>query len=178
MDDLLIEILSRRPVKSLLRFKSVCRNWNVIIQNPRFVTRHLNQYRYHPGNNRVLVHSVRHLDIETYNSAFKLFSSSSSSAVGGGLEEEETGDKIILPNVAVNVALYSLAYDSWRQVLCGISNPPTTSPGLSALIIPWNVQEVAQLIVYDSDLVALARATREKKAKNISQDDGKVVSSI
>lgn len=46
------------------------------------------------------------------------------------------------------------------------------------MIIPWNVQEVAQLIVYDSDLVALARATREKKAKNISQDDGKVVSSI
>lgn len=41
---------------------------------------------------------------------------------------QQTGEKIILPDVAVNVALYSLAYDSWRQVLCGISNPPTTSP--------------------------------------------------
>ncbi|KAM7509595.1 hypothetical protein LguiA_020048 [Lonicera macranthoides] len=71
----------------------MCRNWFVIIQNPRFVTRHLHQYQYqyqyHPGNNCVLVHSVRHLDIETYNSAFKLFSSSSSSAVGGGLGEGE-----------------------------------------------------------------------------------------
>ncbi|KAL3646168.1 hypothetical protein CASFOL_011348 [Castilleja foliolosa] len=39
-EDVTIEILSRLPVKSLLRFKSVCRSWNAIINNPTFVSKH------------------------------------------------------------------------------------------------------------------------------------------
>ncbi|XP_021860607.2 F-box protein At5g49610-like [Spinacia oleracea] len=35
-DDLTIEILVRLPIKSLLRFKSVCKNWYSLFKNPSF----------------------------------------------------------------------------------------------------------------------------------------------
>ncbi|KAF0931931.1 hypothetical protein E2562_007115 [Oryza meyeriana var. granulata] len=41
-NDLLIsEVLSRLPVKSLLRFRSVCRSWHDAMADPTFVRRHL-----------------------------------------------------------------------------------------------------------------------------------------
>ncbi|XP_058185596.1 F-box/kelch-repeat protein At3g17530-like [Rhododendron vialii] len=39
-EDLLMEILWRLPVKSLLQFKSVCKNWYALIQNPDFIYLH------------------------------------------------------------------------------------------------------------------------------------------
>ncbi|KAI8548102.1 hypothetical protein RHMOL_Rhmol07G0246200 [Rhododendron molle] len=38
--DLLMEILSRLPVKSLLQWKSVSKSWYVLIQNPSFISLH------------------------------------------------------------------------------------------------------------------------------------------
>ncbi|XP_057970857.1 F-box protein CPR1-like [Malania oleifera] len=42
-EELLIEILSRLPVKSLVRFNSVCRSWKTLIQSPSFVSAHLSR---------------------------------------------------------------------------------------------------------------------------------------
>ncbi|KAH7845378.1 hypothetical protein Vadar_001337 [Vaccinium darrowii] len=39
-EDLLMEILWRLPVKTLLQFKSVCKNWYALIQNPSFIYLH------------------------------------------------------------------------------------------------------------------------------------------
>ncbi|GFP96390.1 putative F-box protein at3g17490 [Phtheirospermum japonicum] len=39
-EDVIVEILSRLPVNSLLRFKSVCKSWNAIINDPMFVSKH------------------------------------------------------------------------------------------------------------------------------------------
>ncbi|KAK4489385.1 hypothetical protein RD792_005194 [Penstemon davidsonii] len=36
IDDLLKDILLRLPIKSLIRFKSVCKHWQTLIKNPRF----------------------------------------------------------------------------------------------------------------------------------------------
>ncbi|XP_021750762.1 F-box protein CPR30-like isoform X3 [Chenopodium quinoa] len=41
--EILSEILSRLPVKSLLRFISVCKFWNSLIKSPNFIKSHLNQ---------------------------------------------------------------------------------------------------------------------------------------
>lgn len=40
-EDAVIEILLRLPVKSLLRFKSVCKFWYSLIENPSFISKHL-----------------------------------------------------------------------------------------------------------------------------------------
>ncbi|XVF62731.1 hypothetical protein PTKIN_Ptkin09bG0031600 [Pterospermum kingtungense] len=40
--DVIIEILSRLPVKSLCRFKCVCKLWQFLISHPKFVRRHIN----------------------------------------------------------------------------------------------------------------------------------------
>ncbi|XP_059284033.1 F-box/kelch-repeat protein At3g23880-like [Lycium ferocissimum] len=41
-EDLDRNILVRLPVKSLLRFKCVCKNWYTLIKNPNFIKEHLN----------------------------------------------------------------------------------------------------------------------------------------
>uniref|UniRef100_A0A803LRF5 F-box domain-containing protein n=2 Tax=Chenopodium quinoa TaxID=63459 RepID=A0A803LRF5_CHEQI len=41
--EMITEILLRLPVKSLLRFKCVCKFWNSIIKTPNFIKLHLNQ---------------------------------------------------------------------------------------------------------------------------------------
>ncbi|CAI9784455.1 unnamed protein product [Fraxinus pennsylvanica] len=40
-EEITIEILSRLPVKSLLRFKCVCKTWFSIIQDPKFIDMHM-----------------------------------------------------------------------------------------------------------------------------------------
>ncbi|XP_058215925.1 putative F-box/kelch-repeat protein At3g17570 [Rhododendron vialii] len=44
-----IEILSRLPVKSLLRFKSVCKAWYALIKSPDFISQHLTQSTLNPS---------------------------------------------------------------------------------------------------------------------------------
>lgn len=38
--DITSEILLRLPAKSLLRFKSVCKTWHDLIENPSFIDKH------------------------------------------------------------------------------------------------------------------------------------------
>ncbi|KAE8021690.1 hypothetical protein FH972_007560 [Carpinus fangiana] len=40
-EDVIMEILSRLPVKWLLRFKCVCKSWYALITNPDFINKHL-----------------------------------------------------------------------------------------------------------------------------------------
>jgi F-box interacting protein len=40
-EDVIIEILSRLPVKWLLRYKCVCKSWYALITNPDFINKHL-----------------------------------------------------------------------------------------------------------------------------------------
>ncbi|XP_008442746.2 F-box protein CPR1-like [Cucumis melo] len=41
VSDVVIQILSKLPPESLLRFKSVCKSWYVLINDPKFVAKHL-----------------------------------------------------------------------------------------------------------------------------------------
>ncbi|WMV59182.1 hypothetical protein MTR67_052567 [Solanum verrucosum] len=47
-EDLIREILLRLPVKSLLRFKRICKNWYTLIKNPSFIREHLNFSKNNP----------------------------------------------------------------------------------------------------------------------------------
>ncbi|GMI79444.1 hypothetical protein like AT3G06240 [Hibiscus trionum] len=40
-EEVILKILNRLPVKSLLRFRSVCKSWNSLISHPSFISAHL-----------------------------------------------------------------------------------------------------------------------------------------
>ncbi|KAF0911952.1 hypothetical protein E2562_012766 [Oryza meyeriana var. granulata] len=42
---MVLEVLTRLPVKPLLRFKTVCRSWRAAISSPSFVAAHLRRQR-------------------------------------------------------------------------------------------------------------------------------------
>ena len=54
-EDIVTEILLRLPVKSLVRFRCVCRSWLLLIQSRRFVDLHL---RLAKGNERILIYQI------------------------------------------------------------------------------------------------------------------------
>ncbi|CAL5434883.1 unnamed protein product [Camellia sinensis] len=59
-EDVVNEILSRLPVKSLLRFKYVYRYWYTLIKSPDFISKHFNQEN---NNGRLLVqHYISDID--------------------------------------------------------------------------------------------------------------------
>ncbi|KAL6124528.1 hypothetical protein ACLB2K_077040 [Fragaria x ananassa] len=64
-DDLLIDILSRLPVKTLVRFRCVCKSWRVLISDSHLVTTHLRR-----SNRRRLLFSLapyQSIDIRALN---------------------------------------------------------------------------------------------------------------
>ncbi|XP_059670633.1 putative F-box protein At3g10430 [Cornus florida] len=66
-EDVTVEILSRLPVKSLMRFGGVCRYWYTIIRNSSFITKH---HDHHNNNVHLL---VQYYNFDTEKFAFSLF---------------------------------------------------------------------------------------------------------
>lgn len=63
-EDLLMDILSRIPVKPLLRFKSVSKHWHALIQNPNFIS-----LRRDRAESKDCISIVRRLNTYTFRSA-------------------------------------------------------------------------------------------------------------
>ncbi|KAM7497932.1 hypothetical protein LguiA_022346 [Lonicera macranthoides] len=63
--EVLNEIITRLPVKSLLRCTSVCKSWYSLIASPKFITTHLN--RNNNSNNHLLIRNfVNSFDYSVY----------------------------------------------------------------------------------------------------------------
>lgn len=87
-DDVIVEILLRLPVKTLLRFKSVCKLWRALIGSERFIKQ---QYTWESNQERLLIRHYRP-DEERY--AYALYSDKMLSAY------EEPDHLQIPPSVA------------------------------------------------------------------------------
>src|ERR1044072_4289426 len=57
--DLIVDILVRLPVKSLLRFKSVCKPWLSLISHPQFAKSHFD-LALSPPTHRLLLKRINH----------------------------------------------------------------------------------------------------------------------
>ncbi|KAK9707279.1 hypothetical protein RND81_07G186100 [Saponaria officinalis] len=51
-ENLIVEILSWLPVRTLLQFKTVCKQWYSIIKSPHFISKHLRNYYDNNDNQR------------------------------------------------------------------------------------------------------------------------------
>lgn len=70
-DEIIADVLSRLPVKSLMRFRCVCKSWRTLISNPQFIKMHLNRVNQDVNGccKRVLLSSLplRSVDYEARN---------------------------------------------------------------------------------------------------------------
>ncbi|CAI9782112.1 unnamed protein product [Fraxinus pennsylvanica] len=58
-EDVIVVILSRLPVKALLRFKCVCTRWRSLISSSFFASLHLDRSIANPARHSLLVHELR-----------------------------------------------------------------------------------------------------------------------
>lgn len=59
-DEVMVEILSRLPVKSLIRFRCVCKPWLSLFSNPNFAAMNLNRTSLNPQNYSFIFPSSSH----------------------------------------------------------------------------------------------------------------------
>ncbi|KAK6148417.1 hypothetical protein DH2020_019329 [Rehmannia glutinosa] len=57
-EDIMLCILTRLPVKSILRFKSVCKPWCKLIETPMFMKIHHQRFSNDPKNQAVIIYSL------------------------------------------------------------------------------------------------------------------------
>ncbi|KAH6807045.1 hypothetical protein C2S51_028153 [Perilla frutescens var. frutescens] len=62
--DMMLCIMSRVPVKSLMRFKAVCKPWQKLVSNPKFIKIHHEQFSQGPKTCSVKSHLLTNLIIE------------------------------------------------------------------------------------------------------------------
>ena len=63
-DEIVLDILSKLPVKSLLRFRCVCKPWYSSIANPKFISTHLlNHNHHHHHHHGYVIHIPRNIPI-------------------------------------------------------------------------------------------------------------------
>ncbi|RXH90692.1 hypothetical protein DVH24_035456 [Malus domestica] len=59
-EEILFEILVRLPVKSLLRFRCVCKSWNTLISSPDFRNAHLEKNIMRDSYDYVLIRTANY----------------------------------------------------------------------------------------------------------------------
>uniref|UniRef100_A0A5B7BNK8 F-box domain-containing protein n=1 Tax=Davidia involucrata TaxID=16924 RepID=A0A5B7BNK8_DAVIN len=71
--EVLVDIISRLPVKSLLRFRCVSKSWCSLIESPNFIATHLNQSIINNNNNNNNTHLlIRHFSVNTRKEHYSL----------------------------------------------------------------------------------------------------------
>ncbi len=71
-DDVMVETLSRLPVKSLMRFRCVCKSWYSLVKDPNFIYKHLKR----ANNMRLMIYCTykNPYDTDPFNDLITYFS--------------------------------------------------------------------------------------------------------
>jgi hypothetical protein len=99
-DDLLTEVLSLLPVKSLLRFKCVSKFWNTLISDPSFVNLHLKKSKTQNPHLTLFTNHIKHIPGESPH----------------GSDDEHDEDFTIVPYPIchlLNKPLFTLSFDPY-----------------------------------------------------------------
>ncbi|XP_030934680.1 F-box/kelch-repeat protein At3g23880-like isoform X2 [Quercus lobata] len=141
-EEIVLEILARLPVKSLLRFRCVCKTWYSYITSPNFISTHLLCYNNHDGGYVIHIHSQ--ICTLASDRTFETISETQvlNAAHGFGYDSLNNDYKVVriswnrtkwIPPPEVEV--YSLSSDSWKRVVLEISwRPNVISYGLNGIL--------------------------------------------
>ncbi|KAK2404626.1 F-box/kelch-repeat protein [Trifolium repens] len=98
--DLIPEILSRLPVKSLLQFRCVCKSWKSLISDPEFAKKHLSHSKTHS------IHCISYSRKQPQSHVLKSYS----------LDSSSVWTKITQTQFPSNGFVYFVG--SWNGILC------------------------------------------------------------
>ena len=85
--ELLEDILTRLPYKSLVRFRCVCKNWYALLNDPLFLSRHLSNFIKNHGSGESVLLRLSFPTIFGYGlESYKLFSLSATDADSSAVE--------------------------------------------------------------------------------------------
>ncbi|ESR38727.1 hypothetical protein CICLE_v10027518mg, partial [Citrus x clementina] len=116
-DDIMVEILSRLPVKSLIRLRCVCKSWYAFIKNPSFVSKHLK----HDVNTRLIVIYAIEDDTEEHSHPKEYFC----------LFPDQTLEDLSLEDLSTQEPVLG----SFKGLYCGI----VFIEGINNRITLWNI---------------------------------------
>ncbi|XP_019430377.1 PREDICTED: F-box/kelch-repeat protein At3g23880-like [Lupinus angustifolius] len=139
-DELVIEILLKLPVKSLLRFISVCKSWNSLIFTPNFVKKHLHHsasdstLQYHRLLGRNILGNVPGLQFS--QSLVSLIDNPSQSPFDSLLSAELHSEPLVVGSC--NGLICWVYFDDYSNHYACYLNPMTRSESKSPRIShPW-----------------------------------------
>ncbi|KAM3690879.1 hypothetical protein ACJW31_09G153000 [Castanea mollissima] len=158
-DDLVYDILTRLPVKSLIRFRCVSRSWYCTITDSDFITKHLDRANLLSNSNNGANYAVEsshilylwNLSIRKFKRllATPLIRPFDSAAFGFGYHSQNNDYKILRfvffrSNGRLNVPpaeaeIYTLSTDSWRRV--AISVESFSCSGTQYFILSFDVND-------------------------------------
>ncbi|KAH9711019.1 F-box domain-containing protein [Citrus sinensis] len=116
-EDIMIEILSRLPVKSLIRLRCVCKSWYALIKNPNFISMHLKN----DVNTRLIVIYAKEDNTEEHSHPKEYFC----------LFPDETLEDLSLQDLSTQEPVLG----SFKGLYCGI----VFIEGLNNRITLWNI---------------------------------------
>lgn len=141
-DDLMVEILSRLPVKSLFRLRCVCKSWYSLIKNPLFISKHLKN----DSNTRLVVIYAKEDDTEEHSYPKEYFC----------LFPDETLEDLSLHDLSTQEPVLG----SFKGLYCGIA----FIEGINNRITLWNIA-TRESITLPKYRVIIPRYTRTFRSK-------------
>ncbi|KAF3675046.1 putative pentatricopeptide repeat-containing protein-like [Capsicum annuum] len=138
-EEIIMDILSRLPVLSLLRFKCVSKYWMTLISEPYFTLKHLNHAKNNQSSQKIL---VLHVSSVRTSHTFAMEPSTRESIVlprtefsltkdyscGVGYDSTSDNYKILMIDNAAHCEILALKSGSWRKI---DKRPSGVSPVLS-----------------------------------------------
>ncbi|KAK6158351.1 hypothetical protein DH2020_005665 [Rehmannia glutinosa] len=114
-EDLMLCILTRLPVKSIIRFKSVCKPWCQLFSTPEFIKMHHVQFSSDPKNQSFIVHRID----KNYSNTISLFNIKSNVKKQMILDHPFSSTHVIIDVFSITIPSSKVDFEAHQMVSLG-----------------------------------------------------------